>query len=203
MVLGSRPSLSAVRYPVLCSYFSLLDAFIWDVSRNTLLAYLSLLIFSYNTLLTPYRLLVPNYCLLLVTGLMVLLAHRSSTYADPRLMLLIACCTSTASYFRYGYSLFAVRSTMFALRSSLSFLFSRCFFFAVRCLLIVLFLFLAVGPYCSLLVPCRSPLNYMPLDITCSLLTAHRSLFLSRRQQIAVCSSYIVLSGLLRVTHFS
>ena len=84
LVLGDRAFLSTVRYP-------LLDACIWDTSRNPLLANLSFPLFSCISLLAASWVVIAAYCSLLATRLMVLLVSRSSTYAAPGIMLLIAC----------------------------------------------------------------------------------------------------------------
>ena len=101
LVLADRSLLSTVRYP-------LLDACIWDTSRNPLLANLSFPLFSCISLLAASWSVIAAYCSLLATRLMVLLASWSSTYAAPGILLLIACSENIS------YSPFAARCWLYA-----------------------------------------------------------------------------------------
>ena len=112
-VLADPFSLSTVRYP-------LLDACIWDASRNPLLANLSYPVFSYWSLLTACWSVIAAYCSSLATRLIVPLASRSSTccswysvaHCVIHIYLLAGC-------FRWRYYFPAVRRMMFTLRFSL------------------------------------------------------------------------------------
>ena len=144
-------------------------------------------------------------CSLLATRLMVLLASRSSTYAAPGIVLLIACYTSTfLPVVLAEYYLVAVRCTMFALRFSLYKQLKTCYSLLPLCCLLAdyclalasrlldPFFFVAGSlPFTARLLNAY----YMPIAITCWQLTTHRSLFsvfnslLTDRRALLVVSS--------------
>ena len=130
LVLADRSSLSIVRYP-------LLDACIWDASRNPLLAHLHSPLFICRSLLAACWSVIAAYCSLYVIRLMVLLASRSSTYAAPGILLLIACYTSTFS------------PIFFAEEISCSSFAARCLLYAASCMLLTTCYSLL--PFCCLL----------------------------------------------------
>ena len=176
-VLADRFSLSNVRYP-------LLDACIWDASRNPLLANLSYPVFSYRSLLAACWSVIAAYCLLHATRLIVPLASRTSMYAAPGILLLIACYTSTFSQVVFAeditYPPFAAWCLLYA---SPFVLLTTCYSLLPLCCLLADY-YLALGS-CrldpSFLVARPSPFTarwlyayYMPSAITICKLTAHR-----------------------------
>ena len=185
-VRADRPSLATVRYPSFCSYFSLLDAGIWDVSCKPLFANINSLLSNCNYSLLALWLVLAAFCTLLAERLMAILASRSSS------TLFLDCCRSFRAVHSLHRQLFSL--TIFIARRSLrdvcSTLFPFCYWklltgvylFAVRSPLTVRFLLLASSSFCivaclSLLTARWTNASYMPLAITCSLLKVYRSLF--------------------------
>ena len=121
LVLADRSSLSTVRYLQL-------DACIWDASRISI---------HRSSVKDFCRSVFAAYCSLLATRLMVLLASRSSTYAAPGILLLIACYTSTFS------------PIFFAEEISCSSFAARCLLYAASCMLLTTCYSLL--PFCCLL----------------------------------------------------
>ena len=144
-------------------------------------------------------------CSLLATRLMVLLASRSSTYAAPGILLLIACYTSTflpvVLAEDISYSPFAARCLLYAspfmLLTTCYSLLPLCCLLADYCLalasrLLDPFFFVArSSPFTARLLNAY----YMPIAITFWQLTTHRSLFsvfdssLTNRRALLVVSS--------------
>ena len=177
--------MSTVRYP-------LLDVCKWDTSRNPLLANLSSPLFSYISLLAASWSVIAAYCSLLATMLMVLLASRSSTYAAPGILLLIACSEDIC------YSPFAPRCLLYASPNMLlTTCYSLLYLFAVCSPITARFLPLAYWtPSFSLFAPHRSPhvcsmltTRQSPLHAGSSRLIVRFFLFSTRRWQIVVLSS--------------
>ena len=142
--------------------------------------------------------MVAAYCSLLATRLMVLLASRSSTYASPGILLLIACYTSTFSPVvlaeNISYSPFVLRCLLYA---SPFMLLTTCFsLLPLSCLLAGYCLALAscwLDPF--FLVARPSPFTarllnayHMPIALhsSSSRLTVPIFLLSTRRRQIVV-----------------